>query len=70
MMDALPSEYDLPWQVHPAIPAYGIGLVDNALLEPIAAACAQQQRYEFLLILAPLIMVGGTGSPLNPLAVF
>jgi kynurenine formamidase len=70
MMDALPSEYGLPWQVHPAIPAYGIGLVDNALLEPVATVCAQQQRYEFLLILAPLIMVGGTGSPLNPLAVF
>jgi hypothetical protein len=44
--------------------------VDNALLEPIASVCAQQQRYEFLLILAPLIMVGVTGSPLNPLAVF
>jgi kynurenine formamidase len=70
MMDAMPNDYDLPWQVHPAIPAYGIALVDNSLLEPLAVACAEEGRYEFLLMLAPLVVTGGTGSPLNPLAVF
>jgi hypothetical protein len=46
-------------------------LVDNALLEPlIAAACAEEGRYEFMLMVLPLIVVGGTGSPLNPVALF
>jgi kynurenine formamidase len=70
MMDAAPNDYDLPWQVHPAIPALGIALVDNALLEPLSAACAEEARYDFMLTLAPLIVQGGTGSPLNPLAMF
>jgi kynurenine formamidase len=70
MMDAAPNEYGLPWQVHPAIFAYGIALVDNALLEPLSAACAEEGRYEFMLVLAPLVVIGGTGSPLNPLALF
>lgn len=70
MMDAGPSGYDVPWTVHAALFAYGVGLVDNALLEPLAAACAEEGRYEFMLVLAPLVVIGGTGSPLNPLALF
>ncbi|MBI3988309.1 MAG: hypothetical protein HY347_01690 [candidate division NC10 bacterium] len=27
-------------------------------------------RYEFMLITAPLKVVGGTGSPVNPIALF
>jgi hypothetical protein len=27
-------------------------------------------RYEFMLVIAPLKVVGGTGSPVNPLALF
>jgi hypothetical protein len=50
--------------------AYGVGLVDNALLEPLALACAEEQRYEFMLMVLPLVVVGGTGSPLNPVALF
>jgi kynurenine formamidase len=70
MMDAQPNDYGLPWQVHPSIPVLGIGLVDNALLEPLSVACAEEGRYDFMLTLAPLIVQGGTGSPLNPLAMF
>jgi kynurenine formamidase len=44
--------------------------VDNALLEPLGGACVVEQRDEFMLIVAPLVVVGGTGSPANPLAVF
>ncbi len=68
MMDAAPNEYGLAWSVHAAIFAYGVGLVDNALLQPLAEACAEEGRYEFMLTLAPLPVVGGTGSPVNPLA--
>jgi kynurenine formamidase len=28
------------------------------------------QRYEFLFMAAPLVLPGGSGSPVNPLAVF
>jgi len=70
MMDAAPNEYGLPWTVHGAIFAYGIALIDNALLEPLAAACAEEGHYEFLLTIAPLPIVGGTGSPVNPIAIF
>jgi kynurenine formamidase len=70
MMDFTPNGYDLPWSVHGAIFAYGIALLDNALLEPLAQVCAQQGRYEFMLVIAPLFVEGGTGSPANPLALF
>ena len=70
MMDHTPNGYDVPWSVHGAIFAYGIGLLDNALLEPLAETCAQEGRYEFMLTINPLRVVGGTGSPVNPVALF
>jgi kynurenine formamidase len=70
MMDLVPNGYDLPWAVHGAIFAYGVALLDNALLEPLARACAEERRWEFMLVIAPLAVVGGTGSPANPLALF
>lgn len=70
MMDAHPNEYNIPWTVHGAIFAYGIALLDNALLEPVAQACAEEGRYEFMLTIAPLRVRGGTGSPANPIALF
>ena len=69
MMDFTPNGYDLPWSVHGSIFAYGIGLLDNALLQPLAEACAEEGRYEFLLTVNPLRVVGGTGSPVNPVAI-
>lgn len=65
MMDATPA--DGPG-VHGAIANFGLALVDNALLEPLSVACAEEGRYEFQLSLAPLRIIGGTGSPINPLA--
>ncbi len=70
MMDFQPNGYDVPWSVHGAIFAYGIGLLDNALLQPLAEACAEEGRYEFMLTVNPLRVVGGTGSPVNPIALF
>ncbi len=68
LMDAAPNEYGLRWSMHGALFAYGVALVDNALLQPLAAACAEEGRWEFMFTLAPLPVVGGTGSPVNPLA--
>ena len=70
MMDAGPNEYDIPWAVHGVIFAYGVALLDNSLLEPVANACNEENRYEFMLTINPLNVIGGTGSPVNPIAVF
>jgi len=70
LMDAAPNEYGMTWTMHGAIFAYGVALVDNALLQPLAEACAAEGRYEFMLTFAPLPVVGGTGSPINPIALF
>src|SRR5207245_934801 len=66
----LPIGYGIPWAVHAAIFAYGVALLDNALLEPLAKACVEEGRDEFMLVISPLAVIGGTGSPANPLAVF
>ncbi len=52
-----------------ALTALGIPLLDNLDLEALSVACARTGRYEFLLIVAPLVVPRGTGSPVNPLAV-
>ena len=70
MMDMIPNGYDLPWPVHGVIFAYGVALLDNSLLQPVAEVCAQEGRYEFMLTVNPLNVTGGTGSPVNPVAVF
>jgi kynurenine formamidase len=70
MLDHMPTGYDIPWAVHGALFAYGVALLDNALLEPLAQACIEEKRDEFMLIVAPLRVVGGTGSPANPIALF
>ena len=51
------------------IPGMGMPLLDNANLDDLADACAEAGRYEFLLMVAPLRVHGGTGSPVNPIAV-
>ena len=48
----------------------GLALLDNALLTPLAEACRELQRDDFMLMVAPLVIEGGTGSPVNPIAVF
>jgi len=70
MLDHQPNGYDLPWAVHAAIFAYGVALLDNALLEPLARACITEGRDDFMLMIAPLRVRGGTGSPANPIALF
>jgi kynurenine formamidase len=70
MLDFLPNGLDLVHSVHAAIYLFGVALVDNAQLEPLAAACREEGRDDFLLTLGPLRVKGGTGSPVNPLALF
>jgi kynurenine formamidase len=69
--DLMPTGYaNMPFPIHTiAIVAMGIHLIDNCDFEPLADQCEWMARAEFMLILAPLILKGGTGSPVNPLAV-
>jgi kynurenine formamidase len=48
----------------------GIHLFDDTNLETVAEAAASRKRWEFLLMAAPLPVTNGTGSPVNPIAVF
>jgi len=65
-----PLPIDTPVHVHCiAIPYMGMPLVDNANFEALARTCEELGRWEFLFTLSPLIIEGGTGSPVNPLVV-
>jgi hypothetical protein len=48
----------------------GVDIFDNLDLERLAAVARHLGRYEFLFSAAPIVVSGGTGSPLNPVAVF
>lgn len=48
----------------------GMLILDNLDLEALAREAKARGRWEFLFVGAPLRVPGGTGSPLNPLAVF
>ncbi|HZU74265.1 MAG TPA: cyclase family protein [Acidimicrobiales bacterium] len=70
--DVVPSrvpEIRLP--IHSvAIPTMGVHLLDNLDLEALAVACSEEQRWSFLLTVAPLVLWRGTASPVNPIAMF
>jgi kynurenine formamidase len=53
-----------------AIYAMGVHLLDYLQFEDLSRQCEEQGRWEFLFVAAPLRVVGGTGSPINPIAVF
>ncbi|MCL6647271.1 MAG: cyclase family protein [Chloroflexi bacterium] len=71
--DCVPSGYTgaegLPIHLV-GIVAMGLHLLDNADLEALSEACAARGRWEFLLVISPLILERGTASPVNPLAIF
>ena len=62
-----PAKPDRP---HAILANFGVALVDNASLEPLAAACAEEKRYEFMFVVLPLRAVRGSGSAANPTAIF
>jgi kynurenine formamidase len=53
-----------------AITALGIDILDNQDLEAVAEMAAKLKRWEFLLTTAPVPVTGGTGFPVNALAIF
>ncbi len=53
-----------------ALTMLGIHLLDRADLEALSEVAAAQGRWEFMLTIAPLPIPNGTGSPVNPIAIF
>jgi kynurenine formamidase len=71
MMDERPIGYvGFGMGVHLAIPFLGLALVDNTNPERLAVACREEGRYEFLFTATPIRLVGSTGAPAHPLAIF
>ena len=52
------------------IVGFGTNIFDNMDLEALAEVAARENRWEFMLTAGPIPVEGGTGSPLNPIAVF
>jgi hypothetical protein len=53
-----------------AIAGMGLLIIDNADLETLAETAASLNRWEFMFSVAPLPVVGGTGSVVNAIATF
>jgi kynurenine formamidase len=53
-----------------AIVAMGMPLIENLDLEALARAAAARSRWTFLLTVAPIDVRDGTGSAVNPIAMF
>lgn len=69
--DPLPAEaHAWPMPLHMCLlVGMGVHLLDNLHLGRLAAACETAGRWEFLFTVAALHIGGGTGSPVNPVAV-
>jgi kynurenine formamidase len=67
-----PNEFDVPaFQPLHQVVIPNMGLTIGELWDPdeLAETCAEQGRYEFLLVAAPLKVTGAVGSPVNPIAI-
>ena len=73
LQEAGHRDHDYPARIavhEVAIPHMGMPILDNANFDRLATLCRESGRYEFHLSIAPLVVEGGTGSPVNPIATF
>jgi kynurenine formamidase len=70
--DTVPNQCDAAiYPIHVlGMNAIGLHFMDSLQFEDLAVACEQRQRWDFLTVIAPLRLDKGTGSPVNPVAVF
>jgi kynurenine formamidase len=70
--DVIPSRVEgVEMPIHTVtIVAMGLHLLDNLDLDGLAEACREEGRSDFHLTVAPLVLVRGTASPVNPIALF
>lgn len=50
------------------ITGMGLHLIDNMALGRLAAACRERSRWAFLFSMGSIRVPGGTGCPVNPIA--
>ena len=69
--DTAPSVVDgVAFPVHVlAINALGVYLLDYLQFDDLLPVCEAAGRWSFLCVIAPLRLPGGTGSPVNPIAI-
>ena len=48
----------------------GMFVSDSLQLQDLSQACAEEGRFEFIVIGLPLRLPGGAGSPWNPMSIF
>jgi hypothetical protein len=48
----------------------GMACADSLQFEELVPICEMEQRWEFMVVAAPLRLPGGTGSLFNPVAIF
>jgi kynurenine formamidase len=48
----------------------GMVCADSLQFEEVVKVCEEERRWEFLVVAAPLRLPGGTGSLINPIAIF
>jgi kynurenine formamidase len=53
-----------------ALNAMGVHLFDYLQFEDLVRQCEEAESWEFQFVAAPLRIIGGTGSPVNPIAIF
>jgi kynurenine formamidase len=62
------KEVNQPWH-WVVIPAMGLTMGEMFYLKDLAEDCAADKVYEFFFCGPPLVITGGTGSPINPQAI-
>ena len=55
---------------HLALIYLGVHVLDNMDLTAVSEAAAERNRWEFAVTIAPLIVRGGTGAAVSPIATF
>jgi kynurenine formamidase len=71
-IEQLPSPYPrVPFPLHQiGLAAMGLVLLDSVKLDELATVCQDLGQFSFLFTAAPLLIPGGTGSPVNPICTF
>jgi kynurenine formamidase len=70
--ETIPSPVDgVTYPIHPlTVAAMGMATFDNLQLEDLRAVADEEGRQQFLFVAGPLRLLRGTGSPVNPTAIF
>jgi len=62
---------DVDFPVHVlGVRALGLHLLDYLRFEELVTVCEAESRWSFMCVIAPLRVPSGTGSPINPIALF